>query len=184
MTTIAILNGVMAADTQETWNSEAGGSSKHRCTKLFRKTVPDGKGATEEVIIGLAGATFPGLVFLDWYGSGKDIPEALVHGTLADEDFDAVILTAHGVYIANRLCRPALQEDDFIAVGSGRKSAITAMRCGKTAAEAVELAMEVDPYTGGVIKTMTLADAKPRRYRKSRAKPYSNKAIGLPDDST
>lgn len=170
MTTIAVLGGVMAADTQETWNSEAGGSSKHVCTKLYRKKVPSAANPEilEEVVIGLAGATFPGLVFLDWFGSGKEIPDTLTQGTTNEEDFDALIMTPAGVYIANRLCRPVLVEDEFIAVGSGRKAAVAAMKCGRSAAEAIEIAMAIDPYTGGVIKTMTLADAKPKRYRRRK----------------
>lgn len=182
MTTIAVLNGTIAADTQETWQSEGGGTSKHRCTKLFRKKVPspDNPEVLEEVIIGLAGSSFPGLVFLDWYGTNKDIPDVLTHGVDADEDFDAVILTSHGVYFANRMCRPVKAEDEFIAVGSGRKAAIAVMTYATrhgipiTAAEAVEVATGIDPYTSAPIVTMTLDDPRPRKHRRRRAKPLAS----------
>lgn len=44
----------------------------------------------------------------------------------------------------------------FAAVGSGRSFALTAMHLGKTAKQAVVVASQLDLYTGGEIKEMTL----------------------------
>src|SRR3990172_4095652 len=163
MTTIAYRDGIVAADSQETWDTEGGGVSKHKCVKLFRKQVRseiEGE-PPHDVIIATAGATFSGMVFVDWYGSGKEIPDSLVHGTEDEGDFDALILTPKGLFIANRYCRPVKIEDKFIAVGSGRTAAIAAMLCGKTAVEAVQIAMKIDPYTGGKIFSMSLKTKEP-----------------------
>lgn len=42
------------------------------------------------------------------------------------------------------------------AGGTGETIAMTAMRCGKTAQEAVELACEMDIYTSGPLQTVTV----------------------------
>lgn len=42
------------------------------------------------------------------------------------------------------------------AGGSGQQIAMTAMKCGKTAKEAVQLACKLDIYTGGRVRTVTL----------------------------
>lgn len=180
MTTIAYLNGIVAADSQETWQSEAGGASKHRCVKLYRKTVPtpDGKGV-EDVIIATAGATYSGMVFVDWFGSNTEPPETLTQGVGLDEDFDCLIITPRGVFVANRMCRPIKLEDEFISVGSGRKAAIAAMMCGKSAVEAVEIACRVDPYTSGPVVSMSL-DVQPKKRRRKLPQPMPAVAEVLP----
>lgn len=43
----------------------------------------------------------------------------------------------------------------FYAIGSGREYAMAAMHCGKTAAEAVEIAAVYDLYTGGGVDVVT-----------------------------
>lgn len=42
------------------------------------------------------------------------------------------------------------------AIGSGAKFAMTAMLCGKTPTEAVEIACQLDPYSGGEIQEFKL----------------------------
>lgn len=46
--------------------------------------------------------------------------------------------------------------DDFAAVGSGASFAMAALHLGKSAKQAVEVAKELDMYTGGTIKEMTV----------------------------
>ena len=53
----------------------------------------------------------------------------------------------------------------FVAVGSGRKFAYTAMMFGASPREAIETAMMGDMFTGGYVTTLSLGeDAKPRVY--------------------
>lgn len=47
-------------------------------------------------------------------------------------------------------------EGDFAAIGSGAKFAATAMHLGKTAKQAVEVATELDIYSGGIVKEMSV----------------------------
>lgn len=150
MTTIAYRAGIIAADSRCTWDGDAGGTSIMRCTKLFRKRV--GK---RDVVLATAGAVYSAMTFVDWYGSGKEPPDCLTQMS-TDEDFDVVILDRGKVYIVNHYCRPIEEEAPFFAVGSGRKAALGALHCGRTAKGAVEIACLVDPYTAPPIVTMAM----------------------------
>jgi hypothetical protein len=151
VTTIAYRGGIIAADSLETHSSEAGGTSTGLCEKLFRKRI--GK---REVVIGTAGGSFLGMVFVDWFdGSGKE-PPPILRDAHPDEDFDVLVLDRGKVYQANHLCRLIEVIEPFTAIGSGRKVALGALECGRSAREAVRIAAKRDPYTGGPIKTMAM----------------------------
>lgn len=152
VTTIAYKNGVLAADSCVSLQTEAGGSRKFRCEKLYRKTIGKGR-SKKNVIIGLGGESSPGLLFLDWYGSGKEPPTQLIDG---DADFTALILTLDGLFEADAYCRPDKILEPFYAIGSGAKAALGAMHAGASAKRAVEIACRIDPYTAPPIVTMRL----------------------------
>lgn len=162
MTTIAYRDGVIAADSQVTVDSEAGGARKFRCEKLYRKTVGIGRNR-RDVIIGTSGESSPSLLFVDWYGSGKDVPEFFIYGTA---DFTCLIVEPDGIWEADTYCRPERIMEPFYAIGSGAKAALAAMHCGKTAEQAVEIACRVDPFSMPPIVTMSVAAPirrKPKR---------------------
>jgi len=149
MTTIAYRDGVMAADSRVTYDSEAGGTRMHKCEKLFRKQTKDGG----EAIIGLAGETAPGLLFLDWYGSGKKPLMRLIDG---DADFTALVLRRDGLFVYDAWCRGEKVLDEFFAIGSGSKAALGAMYKGAGALEAVDIASRIDPYTSAPFTCLSL----------------------------
>lgn len=157
MTTIAYRSGIIAADSRETWESEAGGASYQRCEKLFRKKI-----GRRDVVIGTAGGSYLGMVFVDWYpgiakvapGSGQ--PPEILRDAHLEEDFECVILEGEHVYTVNHLCRPVRCIEPFVAVGSGRKAAMAAMHMGANAKRAVEIACKIDPYSALPIVTMRL----------------------------
>ena len=142
----------MAADSRVTMDSEAGGSRVFDCEKLYRKTIKNGR-SKHTVIIGLAGESEPGLVYLDWYGSKLPPPQSLLDG---DADFTALLLTPDGLFEAGKYCRPERVLNKFYAVGSGAKAAMGAMYAGCNARRAVEIACLVDPYSAPPIRTMRL----------------------------
>jgi ATP-dependent protease HslVU (ClpYQ) peptidase subunit len=156
MTTIAYRDGVMAADTRVTYGSRA-----HRCTKLYRKSVGTGR-SKHDVIIATAGEASPSLLFVDWYGSDRPIPDML---RSQGGDFTCLILTPDGLFEADVYCRPTRILEEFYAIGSGARGALAAMVCGKNAIEAVAVAAVHDIYTGGDIEWMSLE--QPRRQRRS-----------------
>jgi hypothetical protein len=166
MTTIAYRDGIIAADSRMTYTTDAGGSRKHLCTKLYRKKVTEGK-KTYEVIIATAGESSPALIFVDWYGSGKPVPDLLLY---LGGDFTCLILTPKGLFEADVYCRPDQINEPFYAVGSGSKEALAAMHCGKSAIDAVRIAARIDPYTGGKIISDSLIPKETKR--------GANKALG------
>jgi hypothetical protein len=165
MTTIAYRNGVLAADSRCTYEDPSAGTQVFKCEKLFRKSIPNAEGQMEEVILATQGETFSGMLFVDWYGSGKEPPELLIHG---DAEFTVLILKKDGLYEVDRWCRPIKVLEDFYAVGSGSKAAMGAMFMGADAAKAVDVACKIDPYSALPIVTMSLTKPAAKRVRKPR----------------
>ena len=151
MTTIAYRDGILAADSRVTYG-EHQTARIHTCKKLFRKRVTQGK-KSFDVIIATAGESSPGLVFVDWYGSGKPVPDLFLH---LGGDFLCLVLTPSGLFEYDVYCRGEEVSDDFYAIGSGAGPALGAMHCGKSAVEAVRIAARIDPYTGGRINSESL----------------------------
>lgn len=149
MTTIVYRDGVLAADSCATVTSEEGGSRKMRCEKIYRKVLPDGK----TVLIGAAGESAPGLMFLDWYGTGKPAPTELLDG---EADIDILVITRRGVFSFDKWCRGEKLKGRFFAIGSGAKAALGALHMGASAVQAVRVACKVDPYSTTPVATMRL----------------------------
>jgi hypothetical protein len=154
VTVIAYRSGIIAADSRETTASDDGGISVATCLKLFRKRV--GK---RDVVIGTAGGTYAGMIFVDWYGTGKPVPASFDVLNL-EEDFEVIILDRGIVYTANHLCRPVEVIDPFVAIGCGRKAALAAMHLGRSARVACEVACKVDPLCGEPVYTMSMPGRK------------------------
>jgi hypothetical protein len=152
MTTIVYRDGIMAADSRFTIETEAGGSRMGKCEKLYRKFIKVGK-HTEEHILGFAGESMPALLYLDWYGSGKEPPQIFADMV---SDFSVLIFNKHGVFEADAYCRPERVLEKFWSIGSGAKAALGAMHMGATANQAVAIACKIDPYSGTPITWMRL----------------------------
>lgn len=147
MTTIAVRAGVMASDSRVTHSDEHDSASSaliSRAVKLFRR---------RDAIIGLAGESSPGLIFLDWYGSGKPPPSVLIDG---EADFTALVLTRRGIFTYDAYCRGERIIGPFWAIGSGAKGAMCAMHAGASAERAVEICCMVDPYTAPPVHVLKL----------------------------
>ena len=156
MTTIAYKDGLLAADSRCTIDTDAGGARVFSCEKLFRKEVlRDGK--LQEVILATAGDASPGMAFVDWYGSGLPPIDNFV---LGDADFSVLVLTHDGLFEYDQWCHGIKILDPIYAIGSGTKAALGAMHMGAGPKKAVEIACLIDPYTAGPIVTMRLK--KPR----------------------
>jgi len=157
MTTIAYRDGILAADSRLTVDHGCG-ARKHTCRKLFRKRVGEGKKA-HDVIIATAGESSPGMVFVDWYGSGKPPPDIFMH---LGGDFLCLVLSPEGLFEYDVYCRGEPIEEEFYAVGSGSMAALAAMHCGKSAVDAVRIAARIDSFTGGRVVSEALHKEKPR----------------------
>lgn len=154
MTTIAWDGKKIAADSQITYESEAGGTRKHRCgAKLFRKTVLV-DGDAEEVVIAVQGDASAANLFVKWFdGTDKDPPEIFAYNP---PDFTCLVWFKHGLYEYDAYCIGEQIVEKFYAIGSGAKAALGAMHMGADALEAVKVAAQVDPYTAAPYQVETL----------------------------
>src|SRR4051812_17460369 len=103
MTTIAFKNGVIAADSQVTVESEAGGARNFATKKLFPATVLI-KGAMTDVILATAGESAPGSLFVEAWGSGKTLPEVRELFTYSEADFSILVVSADGLFEVDKWC--------------------------------------------------------------------------------
>lgn len=153
MTTIAIRDGIICADSRTTIATEEGGARVFRCEKLYRCF----EGTSKEAILATAGESFSSLVFVDWYKTETrpiETVERLVNG---EADFTVLALTREGLYEYDKWGRGEKILDKFYAVGSGAKAALGALHMGASAEQAVRIACKIDPYSAPPIVSMTLS---------------------------
>ena len=154
MTTIAYdaKTGIIASDSQETGD----GGQKYNCQKLF---------LSRDYIIATAGGSYAGMIFVRWFDdwtAGEpdwdDHPDLINLGW--EEDFECLVVRSSGAcYTVNRLFVPIEQTDNpIVTLGSGGAAARGAMMAGSTPREAVEIAKQIDTYTGGDIQEMSVKE--------------------------
>lgn len=132
MTTIAVRNGIIAADSRMTVDGRM-----TKCVKLFRRGGD---------VLGLAGDDAPALMFVDWYGTGKPRPHLLVEG---NSDFHVLALDSkRRVFLYDKWCRGERITAPFFAIGTGADAAMGAMYAGADARRAVAVACKVDINSG------------------------------------
>lgn len=155
MTTIAVRDGVMAADSQFT----TGGlklSASHYYPKISRLqdgSLLAGRGSTEDDVTTIA-----------WLEGGcQDDPPEL------DDSTQFLWLRPDGLWLlSGSPARYFRINAPFFAVGSGATVAMTAMHLGHTAERAVAVACELDAYTSLPVQVERLEP--PKKPRPARAK--------------
>lgn len=154
MTTIVYRDGVLAADSCYTEDSESGGSRVFQCQKLHKCQLSGFPPAY--VYVGLAGAGGPGLRFLRWVkdGMNRNAPPSFDPG----DDFVALVVMDGDAYVFDRYMEPERVVEPYHAIGSGAKCAFVALDMGANAKEAVERAAVRDPYTRGPVQVLKCRD--------------------------
>lgn len=147
MTTIAVRDGVMAADTRVgngDWITP--GAAK----KL--RHLAGGE------VIGFAGPIASYSLVREWAGYRLRSGYEHLHVPLPEilDDYAALVLRHDGSVFVLEGKRGDMVEFErpFAAVGSGRIPALAAMLMGATAEEAVRIAMQLDPETGGEVMAL------------------------------
>lgn len=136
MTTIAFDGRSLAADRRANF----GDMVLHGAAKIER--LEDGR------LIGAAGNASICQIWRDWMRTGGDRPEILyddeefINGIEVKQNGDCWL---HGRYASVKI------ETPFVAVGSGAHFAMGAMATGANAVQAVNIAAQFDPSTGGKI---------------------------------
>jgi ATP-dependent protease HslVU (ClpYQ) peptidase subunit len=76
-----------------------------------------------------------------------------------------LVLNSTGLFVYAGTFHPDAVTDEHYAIGTGAHAALAAMRCGKTAEEAVEIACDIDTNSGPPVQTHMLK--QPRAPRKT-----------------
>ncbi len=140
MTTVAARDGIMAADTQGCFES-----IKMKLIKIIR---------VHGELFGCCGDYDKFIDFIELCKQGK-IKD--INGSDKDADFDYLLLNNKGLYLATGFRGPQVKiHEGFFAIGSGKEAAITAMRMGASAKEAVKMAHLCDVYTGSEVQVKKL----------------------------
>lgn len=141
MTTIATDGKTIAADSRGT------AAEIIRCNteeKLVR--LSDGR------IVGYSGTSHAARAYVAWLEAGGERPQ--ITG-----NFSALVLHPDGSAEVHYSDDMPDRVDLPAVLGSGGSIALGAMLAGATPAEAVAIAAQRDPFTGGEVKTMARASA-------------------------
>lgn len=140
--------GEIASDSQDT------GTTKHSCKKLYR---------VGDFIIGTAGGSYSGLLFLQWFKEWESEPDWSdrdekpdLTNLAEDEDFECIVVRPdRSCYTVSRLFVPyEMTKGTPVALGSGSPAALGALYAGASVKEAVRIACRIDPYSGGRVQYM------------------------------
>ena len=95
--------------------------------------------------------------FVKWLRDGADMDKIPKFQTDKDDYVNFILINAQKeIWRFDRGAFPYMVEDEYHASGSGRDYALAAMYCGKTAAEAVEIASIFETGCGRGVDTLTL----------------------------
>jgi ATP-dependent protease HslVU (ClpYQ) peptidase subunit len=130
MTTVAWDGRTMAADRQLTL-----GGTALPLKKIFQ---------CGNDFIGCCGSVQESMLFLSWYKDGRDPASK----PKLDDGFSAMVIQAGECMRYENLLMPYLINMPFWASGSGADYALGAMAAGKSAQEAVEIAIRFDTSSG------------------------------------
>lgn len=155
MTTICWDGTTLAADRQITWgNSKTTGTKLYRlsyCPPELEPSLFDGS------LVGIAGDADNHGTMVHWLEVLRADPNKYPSCQNTEgKDCSVMLITPRRqIYTFGHSPYPFLTEDKCLAMGSGMDFALAAMYCGKTAAEAVEVAAWFDRCTGRGCNTLT-----------------------------
>lgn len=145
MTTIAYSQGIMAADRL----AINGQGRKMTATKIHKI---DGH------LVGISGSFDISIALLSWFKNGRDDDHwpQLQHD---ERECTMMVVTPEGVItVYERYPLPLVFHDKFHAIGSGCDFALAAMHLGCDPVKAIEVAAELDAYTGHGVDVLRLGD--------------------------
>lgn len=148
MTTIIAVENAMYADSKVT----LGKGYSYPTTKIVK---------TKGQLVGAAGHAGDCSRFLEWASDGftnKSKPKFEAPAG-SDDAIDGLIVKEDGIYyFCPEYPFPERINADFYAIGSGSKAARAAMLMGADPAKALEIAMQVDDFTGPPVQILRLND--------------------------
>jgi ATP-dependent protease HslVU (ClpYQ) peptidase subunit len=144
-------------------------------------------------LVGFAGRFSSALRFLAWFKdymqsvSAQNMhPEVIVSipENLIDEDFQAVVVYPDGETYLFEGGDRAFKIEQPYSIGSGADYAVAAMKAGATAEEAINIAKDLDVYSGGETFVVELAEEEPELTREDLEEMTKEELIDLlfPED--
>ena len=121
-------------------------------------------------LTGLMGGANTGIDILEWFRAGavaKDFPKTAQSATGDDVGFLIVICEKKGALLYSKSPNPLPYGKQSFAWGSGMDLAIGAMESGKTASQAVKIAISKNTGCGFGITTISFAKPKKKKPVKS-----------------
>lgn len=141
MTTIAIKDGVLACESKESYG--CGMITSWDSQKVILH---------EDAYYGFCGTSHWVTVVIDTIRNGEKLEELS-----PDIDLEFIKMPKKGPPTLVSLCNGHLSQESItkngFAIGSGMPYAMVAMKCGKSATEAVKVAIEFDCFSGGKVKS-------------------------------
>jgi len=147
LTTIAFSRkyGMIAADRR----SNEGNSKHGEASKIFK---------INGHLVGFAGRADTSALLRYWFENGAK-PEEWPDPYDDETDCSMIVVTPDGkVMYYERFPIPIVMENEFFALGSGRDFALAAMALGCNPERAVEVACELDLYSGNGVDVLCLDD--------------------------
>lgn len=146
MTCIAWDGTTLAADKLACY-----GSCRNTTTKIHR---------VGELLVGGSGETAFIGAMLEWIRMGREHDKFPASQRDKDDWQPVLVIEADGSALCyERTPFPIRHEQQHVAIGSGRDHARAAMHLGFSAAEAVAVAIALDPGCGNGIDTLSLKEA-------------------------
>lgn len=147
MTTVAWDGETLAADRLVT----SGDNIKAAATRKVARRESDG------ALIGCAGEVCTIHAFMEWFFAGEEGVRPSLKASNLEHGCAAAIIVRPGLLLEfHDKCGWHPIESRPIAIGSGELGALVAMRCGKTAIQAVEIVSEFDVWSGGGVDWVTM----------------------------
>lgn len=142
MTTIAYKDGVLASDSR--LSDDTGHIWSHHCKKIWR--LKDGS------LVGFSGDDEAGTLILQSLQRGLSALPSLSN----DVEVCGLRVMPDGTIWITEGHAWRAWEDSFAAIGSGQPYAMTVLRAGGSAYEAVKAGIESNCFSGGAIQTLRL----------------------------
>lgn len=161
MTTIALKDNILAADTQLTVG-DVKLISADKISVLNKNTVFAGAGETNAII--LAERFFRDE---DWETKLDKRPE-IPKEKDEDNPLDAILIFKGQPFIVDRFLLPEPLKHPYYAIGSGWKFALAGMHMGMSAVDAVDFASNFDVYTNNKIRWLNVKEFQETSKTQSR----------------
>lgn len=165
MTTIAYKDGILAADTQLTYDGHIKGTSVFKIRHLPSGVLFAGAGNVKEILMA------------ENFYSQKDWEQKLDEAPPIKKSFEAIVVSKGRVLTLNQTLLPDIMADKFCACGSGWKLAHAAMAMGLGAEDAIKFTATLDVFTNDEVQVINVEDFFKEQEQKRVGRAVKRKAV-------